>query len=149
MAGLSRMTPFLQRVLVSALIIFGIWIAAFFGLRTFHAYREVREHRPAPPPFKTGQPEKDVNLIEDWMTIPFVARMYHIHPAVLFEALSIPGESNKDKSLKQINDKYFPDQPGFVLELIQTTVQANLPPPTAIPAHTAVPPATAVPGVSP
>jgi hypothetical protein len=90
-----------------------------------------------------------VNLIEDWMTIPFVARMYHIHPAVLFEALSIPGESNRDKSLKQINDTYFPDQPGFVLELIQTTVQANLPPSTAIPAHTAVPPATAVPGISP
>jgi hypothetical protein len=143
------MSSFLQRILVSALIIFGIWIAAFFGLRTFHAYREVREHRPLPPPFKTEQPETDVNLIEDWMTIPFIARMYRIRPPLLFEALSIPDENNKEKSLKQINEKYFPDQPGVVLELIKTTVQAHLPPPTAIPPLTAVPPATAAPGVSP
>ncbi len=143
------MTPFLQRVLVSALIIFGIWIAAFFGMRTFHAYREVRAHRPPPPPFKNEQSETDPNLIEDWMTIPFIGRMYHIHPAILFEALSIPAEANKEKSIKQINEKYFPNQPGFVLELMKTTVQANLPPPSAVPALTAVPPATAVPGVSP
>jgi hypothetical protein len=149
MAGLSRMNSFLQRVLVSALIIFGIWIAAFFGLRTIHAYSEVRQHRPPPPPFKTDQPETNVNLIEDWMTIPFIARMYHIHPAVLFEALSIPGEANREKSIKQINEKYFPDQPGRALELIKAAVQANLPPPTVLPPLTAVPPATTVPGVSP
>ncbi len=143
------MSPFLQRVLVSAFIIFGIWIAGFFGLRTFHAYREVRDHRPPPPPFKTEQPETDVNLIEDWMTIPFIARMYRVHPSLLFEALGVPGEANKEKSLKQINEKYFPNQPGFVLKLIKTTVQANLPPPSAIPTLTAVPTATAVPGVSP
>jgi len=143
------MSPFLQRVLVSALIIFGVWIAAFFGLRTIHAYREVRDHRPPPPPFKTEQPETNVNLIEDWMTIPFIAKMYHIHPGVLFEALSIPGEANREKSLKQLNEKYFPDQPGFVLEILKMTVQANLPPPTAIPPITVVPAATTVPGVSP
>jgi hypothetical protein len=143
------MTPFLQRVLVSALIIFGIWIAAFFGLRTFHSFREVREHRPPPPPFKTEQPETNVNLIEDWMTIPFIGKMYHIHPEILFEALGIPGEANKEKSIKQISEKYFSDQPDFVLELIKTTVQANLPPATVVPAFTAVPPASALPGVSP
>jgi hypothetical protein len=143
------MTPFLQRVLVSALILFGIWIAAFFGLRTFHAYREVRAHRPPPPPFKTEQPETDVNLIEDWMTIRFIGRMYNIRPSVLFEALSIPADANKEKSLKQINEKYFPDQPGIVLELIKTTVQANLPPLPATRALTAVPPATDAPAVSP
>ena len=142
------MTPFLQRVLVAALIIFGIWIAAFFGLRTFHAYGEVREHRPPPPPFKTEQPETDVELIQDWMTIPFIERMYHIHHGVLFQALNIPAEENKEKSLKQINEKYFPNEPGFVLKLVKTTVQANLPP-SAIPPATAASPATAAPGTSP
>jgi hypothetical protein len=141
------MSPFLQRVMVSALIIFGVWIAAFFGLRTVHSYREVRDHRPPPPPFKTEQPETNVDLIEDWMTIPFIARMYHIHPGVLFEALRIPGEANREKSLKQLNEKYFPDQPGFVVTMMKTTVQANLSP--AIPPLTVVPAATIVPGVSP
>ena len=142
------MTPFLQRVLVSALIIFGIWIATFFGLRTFHAYREVREHHP-PPPFKNEQAETDVQLIEDWMTIPFIARMYHIPPPVIFDALNIPFEGNKEKSLKQLNEKYFPTTPGFVLDLVRTTVKANLPPSSALPSATAMPPATLVPGVSP
>lgn len=127
------MTPFLQRVLVSALIIFGIWIATFFGLRTYHAYNEVREHRPPPPQFKNERPETDVQLIEDWMTIPFIARMYHVSPVVLFDAVNIPEKANREKSLKQINEKYFPDTPGFVLKLVKATVQANLPPATALP----------------
>src|SRR5512145_85085 len=104
--GRISMTPFLQRVLVTALIIFGIWIATFFGLRTFHAYREVREHRP-PPPFRNERSETNVQLIEDWMTVPFIAKMYYVPPQVIFDALNIPFEGNKEKSLKQLNEKYF------------------------------------------
>ena len=134
---------FLQRVLVIALIFFGLLIAAFFGLRTFQAYREVREHRPPPPPFKTEESETNVDLIEDWMTIPFIEKMYHIHHGILFQALNIPVEGNRERSLKQINEKYFPGQPGFVLDLVKKTVRANLP------ASPAVPPASALPGASP
>jgi len=142
------MTPFLQRVLVSALIIFGIWIAAFFGLRTFHSSREVREHHP-PPPFTTERSETNVQLIEDWMTVPFIAKMYHVSPHIIFEALNIPAEDNKEKSLKQLDEKYFPTTPGYVLGIVKNTVQANLPPSSALPPATAVSPATAIPGVSP
>jgi hypothetical protein len=141
------MTPFLQRVLVSALIIFGIWIAAFFGLRTFHAYREVSEHRP--PPFKNEHSETDVQLIEDWMTVPFVAKMYHISPHVIFDALHIPSEGNKEKSLKQLGEKYFPTTPGYVLGIVRAVVRANLPPSTAHPPATVASPATASPDESP
>jgi hypothetical protein len=143
------MSPFLQRVLVSALIIFGIWIAAFFGLRTLYAYSEVRKHRPPPPPFKTEQPETDVALIQDWMTVPFIERMYQIHHGVLFQALNIPAESNRDKSLKQINEKYFPNQSGFVLKLVKTTVQANLPPPAPVSSAAANPTVAATPVAPP
>ena len=136
------MTPFLQRVLVSALIIFGIWIAAFFGLRTFHAYKEVREHHP-PPAFRVEQPETNVQLIEDWMTIPFIAKMYHVSPHIIFYALKIPFEGSEEKSLKQLNEKYFPTTPGYVVSLVKNTVQANLPPPSTLL------PATALPGGSP
>jgi hypothetical protein len=142
------MTPFLQRVLVSALIIFGIWIAAFFGLRTFHAYREVRAHRP-PPPFTNEKAETNVQLIEDWMTVPFIAKMYQVPAHIIFDALDLPSEGNKEKSLKQLDEKYFPARPGYVLGIVKTTVQANLHPPNAPLPVTAVSPATAVPGVSP
>ncbi len=142
------MTTSAQRILVTALIIFGIWLAGFFGLRTLHALSEVRDHRP-PPPFKNETPETDVKLIEDWMTIPFIAKMYHIPPPVIFDALGIPFEGNQRKSIKQINDKYFPGTPGSVLSLVKSTVQAYLPlVPTLIPV-TAIPPATAIPGGPP
>lgn len=143
------MTPFLQRVLVTALILFGIWLAAFFGLQTFHAFKEIRERRPPSHPFKNERPESDVQLIEDWMTVPFIAKMYHVPPPVIFDALGIPFEDNKEKSLKQINEKYFPGTPGYVLDTVKAAVQAHLPAPSAIAPTTAIPPATTVPSISP
>ena len=122
------MTPSKQRILVATLIVFGVLAVGFFGVRTFHAFREFRGHRPPPHPFENQQPETDVELIRDWMTIPFISRMYHVPPDVLFQALRISPHEDKDKSLKQLNDEYFPEQPGIVEEKIKAAVSENLPP---------------------
>ena len=121
------MTPFRQRVLVTTLIIFGVVIVGFFGLRTLHAFREFRGHRP--PPFDNRPAETDVGLIRDWMTIPFISRMYRVPLPILYEALDISPHDNKDKSLKQLNEEYFPEQQGIVEEKIKAAVLENLPPP--------------------
>jgi len=130
------MTPNNQRALVTSLIVFGILAVGFFGLRTLHAFREFRGHRP-PPPFKTEQPETDVQLIRDWMTVPFIGKMYHVPPTVIFNALDIPTKKNQDKSLKQLNEEYYPEANGFVETTVQAAVLANLPPP--IPTSPSVP----------
>jgi hypothetical protein len=65
------------------------------------------------------------------MTIPFIERMYAIPRGVLFEALNIPVEDNKEKSLKQLNEKYFPDETGLVLELVKTAVRTEILSPSA------------------
>ncbi len=121
-----------RRALVSVLIIFGILAIGFFGLRTFHAFREFRGHRP-PPPFENQQPATDVELIRDWMTIPFIARMYHVPPEILFDAIGIQSPGNKEKSLKELNERYFSQQQGIVEEKIKAAISENLPPtpPTA------------------
>ena len=127
------MTPNKQRALVTSLIIFGVLAVGFFGLRTFHAFREFRGHRPHPP-FENEQPETDVELIRDWMTVPFIARMYNVPPPIIFEALNIPkNKSNEEKSLKQLNEEYFPNTNGFVEATVKAAVLAHLPPlmPTA------------------
>lgn len=125
------MDPTRRRTLVSVLIIFGILAIGFFGLRTFHAFREFHGHRP--PPFENRQPATDVELIRDWMTIPFIARMYHVPPDILFDTIGIQPPGNKEKSLKELNEKYFPEQQGIVEEKIKAAVSENLPPkpPTA------------------
>ena len=118
-----------QRALIFGLIVLGLIIAGFFGLRTVRAFRQFHGHRP-PPPFATPHVETDVNLIRDWMTISFISRMYRVPPRVLFEALGIPEHKNKEKSLKQLNDEYYPQTEGIVLEKVKAAVLANLPPAT-------------------
>lgn len=122
------MTPSRQRALITALIILGALIIGVFGLRTVRAFREFRGHRP-PPPFTTEQAETDVELIRDWMTIPFIAKMYHVPPPVIFNALDIPWNKNQDKSLKQLNEEYYPDLSGFVETTVKAVVLEHLPPP--------------------
>jgi hypothetical protein len=139
------MTPARQRALVIALIVLGVLIVGFFGLRTLRAFREFRGHKPPRPPFAPAaaqQAQTDVELIRDWMTIGFVSHSYHTHPRLLYETLGIPSKGNEEKSLKQLNEEYFPDKPDYVLETVKAAIQAALPP-------TAIPPATATPTISP
>ena len=114
-----------QRNFVNGLIILGLMFVVFFGLRTVRAFRDFREHRP-PPPFATKHIETDVNLIREWMTIPFISKTYHVKPDLLFEALEIPEQGNREKSLKQLNEKYYPQAKGIVLEKVKAAVLAEL-----------------------
>lgn len=125
---------------VAGLMIIGLMIIIFFGLRTARAFRQFHGHRP-PPPFATKPVETDADLIRDWMTIPFISRMYHIRPPVLYEALGISEEGNREKSLRQLNDEYFPEAPGVVLNKIKAAVRAAIPAPAA---STPIPPPTVV-----
>jgi hypothetical protein len=111
-----------QRNFVTGLIILGLIFVIFFGLRTARAFRQFREHRP-PPPFATQQIETDVNLVRDWMTIPFLSRMYHVKPHILFEALEIPEHENREKSLRQLNEEYYPQAEGIVIEKIKAALE--------------------------
>ena len=121
-----------QRALIISLIIIGIIIVGFFGLRTLHAFREFREHRPPPPSAPdAGQIETDVELIRDWMTIPYISRTYHVPAKKLYDTLEIPRKGNDEKSLAQLNEQYFPQAPGIVIEMIKAAVQPN--PPVAPP----------------
>ncbi len=130
-----------QRVLVISLILIGLVIAGFFGWRTIRALRQFHGHRPPPPPpFATPHVETDVSLIRDWMTIPFISKMYLVPSQVLFEALGIPEHGNREKSLKQLNEEYYPKTDGIVLDKVKAAVLANQPRPLpTVPATPTVP----------
>ena len=144
------MTPGKQRLLIIGLIALGVLIVGFFGLRTFRAFGEFRGHRPPPFPPPGAQPaETDVDLIRDWMTIGFLSHTYRTPPDLLYHALGIRPNGNERKSLKQLNDEYFPEEPGYVLETVKAAIQASLPPPTVMPPSTLVPQLTPNPPSSP
>lgn len=121
------MTPSRVRTLTFVLIFIGGLIVGFFGLRTLHAFREFGGHRPPPSVAEAEGIETDVELIREWMTIPFISKMYHVPPNVLFDAVGIPANKNREKSLKQLNREYFPQADGIVLEKIKAAVLANQP----------------------
>jgi len=119
------------RTLIFVLIFMGGLIVGFFGPRALRGFREFGGHRPPPPPSAADagreQIETDVNLIRDWMTIPFISRMYHLREDVLFDSLGIPANKNREKSLKRLNQEYFPQEDGVVLEKIKAAALANQP----------------------
>jgi len=126
------MTPKLQRILTVSLIIIGVFVVALFGVRTLRAFGKFRGHRPPrfePAAATTQQVETDVELIRDWMTIPFIQHTYHVPPEVLFKELGIPPKGNQEKSLMQLNEEFFPDENGVVLEKVKAIILANQPPP--------------------
>jgi len=129
----SQPNPGQRKLVVGGLIFFGILFTAFFGMRALHAFRQFDGHRPPPP----GKIETDVELIRDWMTIPFISRTYQVPPDVIFEALKIPRQKDHEKSLKELNEEYYPAQAGFVLETIKQTILAHQPPLTPDSAPTA------------
>lgn len=114
-----------QRNLVTGLIIIGLIVIVFFGLRTARAFRQFQEHR-LPPPFADQQIETDVELVREWMTIPFISKMYHVRPHILFEAVGIPEQGNQDKSLRQLNEEYFPEAQGIVETSIKAALLENI-----------------------
>lgn len=138
------MSPRVQRALVLGLVVIGVLLAGFFGLRAVFAFREFRRHGPPPLPpleaFSQQEAETDAELIRDWMTVPYISQTYQVHPKVIFDALGIPPRGNEGKSLAQLNEEFFPQSPGLVLELVKAVIRAHLPVPTVVPPATPVPP---------
>lgn len=140
------MPPTRQRVLIPGLILFGVVIVGFFGLRTFLAFRNFSGHHPPPlPPADFGQIETDADLIRDWMTIPYISKTYHVPTKLLFDALGISSRGNEEKSLAQLNEEYSPQAPGIVLEVVKGAIRAYQPPLQPQPIKTSIPPATKLP----
>lgn len=138
------MTPSRLRTLTFILIFIGGLIVGFFGLRTLRAFQEFGGHHPPPPPSEADAEriETDVDLIRDWMTIPFISKMYHVPPNVLFDALGIPPNRNREKSLKQLNEEYFPRAEGIVLEKVKAAALADQPQQIQENPETPIPPIT-------
>jgi hypothetical protein len=119
-----------QRLLFIALSILGVMLILFFGLRVLHAFKKFDGHRPPP---LAKELETDVEDIEDWMTIPFISHNYGVPPEILFDALNIDPKETRKKSLKQINDEFYPNEDGYVLTTVKAVILSNQPPspPTA------------------
>jgi hypothetical protein len=90
-----------------------ILIATYIGMRIFQRV----SHRPPPIPRQT-----DVSLIQEWMTIPFIARSYSIPEPILFEKFSLDPATNRKSNLTSLASKSGMSTQQ-VIDLIKLTIQ--------------------------
>ncbi|MFN8411603.1 MAG: hypothetical protein U0Z26_04375 [Anaerolineales bacterium] len=113
-----------KHILTILLIIAGVAIIGFFGMRAFRAYKHMEGHGPfnGKPPAAN---QTDISSIRDWMTVPYISHMYNVPQDLFYKTLELPKDDKNDKmSLAQLNKKYYPDQDGVVLAHVQAVIQA-------------------------
>ena len=84
------------------LILIGLGLTLFFGLRAFHSFRRM-------PPFPSRPPEaseSDVETIRPWMNIKFISQAYGFPIDYLLSYLELPREMGETKkSLEDVNQE--------------------------------------------
>jgi hypothetical protein len=104
-----------HRVLTIVLVIIGLGLVGFFGLRAYRAYTRFQPDAPAAQ-------LRDVEAIRGWMTLPYIARAYGVPEDALFEALAISKAGNERLSVKQLVAKYGRD-PQAARQTLQQAVR--------------------------
>ncbi len=129
-------------ILITLAILAGFGLTAFYGVRAMRSYRELHRARLHPN-------ETDVSLIRGWMTVPYIARAYHVPETLFWQDLGIPEQGNRAKSLRTLDRTYEGGRPGVVLSRVQEIIlqyQKEHPPaPTGRPG---LPTSTPPPGIS-
>lgn len=99
----SRLTPRLRMTLTVGVIVLGVAIAAFFGLRSVSSFRQLQYIRQQGLDRGTAS----VEAIRPWMTIRFIAVAYAVPEEYLYSSLAIPfSRRNADQSLGELNRIY-------------------------------------------
>jgi hypothetical protein len=101
-------------ILTLALVVTGLGLVLFFGVRAYRDYRRLEERGLSPG-------VTDVEAIRGWMTMPYIARAYGVPQEALFESLGVPEAGNEKLSIKQLANKYDRD-PAEIREAVQEVV---------------------------
>lgn len=94
-------------ILTIAMIVLGLGLAGFYGVRSARSFREFRYiHQQG-----LDRGAASVEAIRPWMTIRFIAVAYAVPEEYIYSALAIPfDQRNADQSLGELNKTY---QLGF------------------------------------
>ncbi|MCB0165511.1 MAG: hypothetical protein KDI79_14875 [Anaerolineae bacterium] len=114
----------LERLIFIGLLVIGLLLIGFFGLRAVRSYIRIQQTGLEPG-------VTDVEAIRGWMTIPYIAQAYQVPESFIFEQLDIPAEDNRQKSLRELNQDQASGNQGTLIEAVKTAVrryQAEHPP---------------------
>lgn len=89
---------------------------AMFGLRTYHSFLLLRSAYEAGAPITSS--------LRGWMTLDYIATMYHAPKAALIERLGLPPTTGGDTSLMTIADKAGISPPQYIERVQHAIAQA-------------------------
>lgn len=104
-------------LLVGLLILSGLALTGYFGLRVLQTAQELHHMRLHPG-------ETDVQLIREWMTVPYIARAYRVPESQLWQGLGIPEPGNRQKSLRLLDRQYAGGQRGVIIAKVREIILA-------------------------
>jgi hypothetical protein len=111
MLAQSRLPASRRRLLlIAVLVILGLGLAAFFGMRAYRAYHRFQQPQAG---------VTDVEALRGWMTLPYIAHTYDVPEDALFAALGIPKAGNETLSIRQLVAKYGRDPQATRQALLQ------------------------------
>ena len=107
------------QLLTISLILLGLLLIGFFGLRAVRSYIRIQQTGLEPG-------VTDVEAIRGWMTIPYIATAYGVPEDYIFSQLNLSAEGNQNKSLADLNRTYARGQPEVILGAVKTAVKTYL-----------------------
>ncbi len=105
---------------VLILIVIGLIVSAFFGLRAFRSFAQIRMTGLRPG-------TTDVEAIRGWMTVPYIAKTYAVPQDYLYQKINVPAAGSEEKSLGDLSREYYSGQPGLILQKVRDAIRAYKP----------------------
>ncbi len=104
------------RWLVPLLIVAGLLLVAVFGLRVTRSFTKMRH---------AGFHPRAVNVdgIQDWMTVPGLAHLFNVPEVYLYQQIGVPQQGSQRSSLLALNNRYYPGQPGMVVNRVKEAIR--------------------------
>ncbi len=114
----SKKPPLWKKALVIGLILVGVWVSLVFTMRVVRSFQHARWMADR----RSG--ELDVEMIRDWMPVPYIERMYGVPQSVLYESLGISAAQAGRKNLAALNRQLFPGQQGEAVRRVKEAIRA-------------------------
>jgi hypothetical protein len=114
------LSPRARKVLTIGVIVFGLALAVFYGLRSVRSFRELQYIRQQ----GLDRSVASLDAIRPWMTIRFVAVAYAVPEEYLYSMLGIPfNRRNANRALGELNRDYggAPSTSGGELPIVDKT----------------------------
>ncbi len=104
-----------QDILVVILVVGGLVLATLFSVRLYQAMASLRHSHLTSTP-------RDVALIKNWMTIPYIARAYRVPEEVIWKSLGIESFGNRPKTLFLLDREYAGGKPDVIMGKVKAII---------------------------